>query len=45
LKPIIHPKVAHAINNIGEESNILVALNTVVHNPQKPDQVREIILN
>ena len=42
---IIPPKVAHAIKNIGEESNILVALNTVEHNPQKPDQIREIILN
>jgi UDP-2-acetamido-2,6-beta-L-arabino-hexul-4-ose reductase len=44
-KFIIPPKVAHAIKNIGEETNILVAFNTVEHNPQKPDLVREIILN
>ena len=44
-KFIIPPKVVHAIKNIAEESNILVAFNTVEHNPQKPDQIREIILN
>jgi UDP-2-acetamido-2,6-beta-L-arabino-hexul-4-ose reductase len=44
-KFIIPPKVAHAIKNISDKSNILVSLNTVKHNPQKPDQVREIILS
>ena len=44
-KFIIPPKVAHAIKNIGDKSHILVSLNTVKHNPQKPDQVREIILS
>ena len=44
-KFIIPPKVAHAIKNIGDKSSILVAFNTVEHNPQKPDQVQEIILN
>jgi UDP-2-acetamido-2,6-beta-L-arabino-hexul-4-ose reductase len=44
-KFIIPPKVAHAIKNIGNTSNILVAFNTVEHNPQKPDHVREIILD
>jgi len=44
-KFIIPPNVAHAIKNIGENSNILVAFNTVEHNPEKPDQVGLIILN
>ena len=43
-KFIIPPKVTHAIKNIGDKSNVLVALNTVEHNPQKPDFVRVIIL-
>ena len=42
---IIPPKVVHAIKNIGDKYSILVAFNTVEHNPQKPDQVRESILN
>lgn len=44
-KFIIPPKVVHAIKNIGDKPSILVAFNTVEHNPQKPDQVRENILN
>ena len=41
----IPPKVAHAIKNIGDKSSVLAAFNTVKNNPQKPDQVMEIILN
>lgn len=44
-KFIIPPKVVHAIKNIGDKPSILVAFNTVEHNPQNPDQVRENILN
>lgn len=44
-KFIIPPKVVHAIKNIGDKPCILVAFNTVEHNPQNPDQVRENILN
>ena len=41
----IPPKVAHAIKNIGDKPSVLAAFNTVENNPQKPDQVMEIILN
>ena len=41
----IPPKVAHAIKNIGDNSSVLAAFNTVKNIPQKPDQVMEIILN
>ena len=44
-KFIIPPKVVYAIKNIGDKPSILVAFNTVEHNPQNPDQVRENILN
>ena len=44
-KFIIPPKITHAIKNIGNISNILVAFSTVEHNSQKPDHVKEIILN
>ena len=44
-KFIIPPKVVHAIKNIGDKPCILVAFNTVEHNPQNPDPVRENILN
>ena len=39
-KFIIPPKVVYAIKNIGDKPSILVAFNTVEHNPQNPDQVR-----
>lgn len=39
-KFIIPPKVVHAIKNIGDKPSILVAFNTVEHNPQNPDQVQ-----
>ncbi|MGA8240625.1 MAG: hypothetical protein WB818_08630, partial [Desulfobacterales bacterium] len=32
-KFVIPPKVSHAIKNIGEKDNILVAFNTVPHDP------------
>lgn len=44
-KFIIPPKVAHAIKNIGEKDNILIAFNTVAHNPENPDVISEILMD
>jgi len=43
-KFIIPPKVSHAIKNIGEQTNILVAFNTVLHDPQNPDVISDILI-
>jgi len=42
---VIPPKVAHAIKNIGEKTNILIAFNTVAHNSEKPDAISEIVMS
>ena len=44
-KFVIPPKVAHAIKNIGEKDNILIAFNTVAHKSKKPDVISEILMN
>jgi len=44
-KFVIPPKVAHAIKNIGEKDNILIAFNTVSHKSKKPDVISEILMN
>jgi UDP-2-acetamido-2,6-beta-L-arabino-hexul-4-ose reductase len=41
---VIPPMVAHAIKNTGDQSNILVAFNTVTHDPQNPDVVRKVLI-
>jgi UDP-2-acetamido-2,6-beta-L-arabino-hexul-4-ose reductase len=41
---IIPPLVPHAIKNTGDQSNILIAFNTVDHDPQNPDVVREVLI-
>jgi UDP-2-acetamido-2,6-beta-L-arabino-hexul-4-ose reductase len=41
---IIPPKVSHAIKNTGDQPNILVAFNTLAHNPHNPDVVREVLI-
>lgn len=41
----IPPKVAHAIKNISDRSNIFVAFNTVEHDPQNPDRVQDVIIS
>ena len=38
------PHVSHAIKNLGEQPNILVAFNTGVHDPENPDTVAEILI-
>ena len=43
-KFIIPPKVSHAIKNIGDKSNILIAFNTVRHNPNHPDVISNLLI-
>ena len=38
------PHVAHAIQNTGEQPNILVAFNTCVHDPEHPDTIAEMLI-
>ena len=44
-KFVIPPKVSHAIKNIGEKDNILIAFNTVAHNSKNPDVISEVLMN
>jgi len=41
---IFHPGLSHAIKNLSDQFNVLMAFNTVVHDPQNPDTVRDVIL-
>ena len=43
-KFVIPPKVSHAIKNIGEKDNILIAFNTFPHDSKKPDVITEILM-
>jgi len=38
------PGMSHAIKNLSNQSNVLMAFNTVVHDPSDPDTVRDVIL-
>ena len=38
------PKVPHAIKNTGDQPNILIAFNTVAHDPQNPDVIRKVLM-
>ena len=42
---IIPPQVSHAIKNTGGEINFLIAFNTLSHDPQNPDVVRDILID
>lgn len=41
---IFQSGVSHAIKNLSDQSNVLMAFNTTEHDPQNPDTVRDIIL-
>ena len=41
---IIPPQVSHAIKNTGKEINILIAFNTLSHDPRNPDVVSDILI-
>ncbi len=38
------PSVSHAIKNLGGEANILVAFNTLEHDPTDPDTQRDLLI-
>ena len=41
---VFQPGMSHAIKNLGGQPNVLMAFNTVEHDPQDPDTIRDIIL-
>lgn len=40
----IPPGVPHAIRNTGDQPLLLVSFNTVAHDPDDPDVVREVVM-
>ena len=42
---VIPLKVSHAIKNISEKDSILVAFNTVPHDPDKPDVITDTLID
>ena len=40
----IPPGVAHAFQNTGEGTQVILGFNTVVHDPQSPDVVRDVLI-
>jgi len=38
------PNMPHAIKNIGNQPNMLVAFNTLEHDPKNPDTVSDILI-
>jgi quercetin dioxygenase-like cupin family protein len=40
----IPPNVLHAIQNTGTEEGILMALNTLEHDPKNPDTVEDVLI-
>ena len=41
---VFPPGVSHAIKNLGKENNILVAFNTLEHDPVNPDTVADPLI-
>jgi dTDP-4-dehydrorhamnose 3,5-epimerase-like enzyme len=41
---VYNPGVSHAIRNMSDHPNVLMAFNTVEHDPSDPDTVTDIIL-
>ena len=39
------PGIAHAIKNLSSQPNILVAFNTIEHDPQNSDTVEEVLMS
>jgi len=42
---IIPPQVSHAIKNTGDTINILIAFNTLPHDPRNQDVVSDILID
>ena len=45
IRITIPPGISHAIKNNGNKSNLLIAFNTVEHNPQNPDVFPDILID
>ena len=41
---IIPAKIPHAIKNTGDQPNVLIAFNTVAHDPDKPAVVSKVLI-
>ena len=41
---VFPPGVPHAIQNLGNEPGILIAFNTVEHDPQSPDVEKDVLI-
>jgi UDP-2-acetamido-2,6-beta-L-arabino-hexul-4-ose reductase len=41
---VFPPKVSHAMKNLSDRANILVAFNTVAHDPERPDVEPDILI-
>jgi UDP-2-acetamido-2,6-beta-L-arabino-hexul-4-ose reductase len=40
----IPPGISHAIQNTGRQSNLLIAFNTLEHDPENPDVIEDILI-
>jgi len=38
------PGVGHAIQNLSDRPNVLIAFNTIAHDPEKPDTMKYVLL-
>jgi dTDP-4-dehydrorhamnose 3,5-epimerase-like enzyme len=45
LRITIPPGVSHAIKNNGNKYNILIAFNTMAHNPRNPDVFPDVLID
>ena len=41
---IFPPGVGHAIQNLSDRPNVLFAFNTIAHDPNKPDTIKDVLL-
>ena len=41
---VFPPGVSHAIQNLSDRPNLLVAFNTVRHDPENPDIVKDVLI-
>ena len=44
LRLTIPPGVSHAFQNAGQQTNVLIAYNTVPYDPDQPDVVRDVLI-
>lgn len=41
---IIPPGISHAVQNTGASDSLLVAFNTELHDPDRPDLVQDVLI-